>query len=140
MSDFRCRKLLFTTSCLLSFVVLGCGGKSSTTTVCKLAAIKVSPASATVSHAAAPPGNTQHFDAFASASTPVLGCFEALGSLQTATWSVSDTTNVSISNVHDATFGTATCNGTTTGAATVTASVPVGDGTNVTNTASLTCN
>ncbi|MGZ4878427.1 MAG: hypothetical protein ACXVIO_09585, partial [Candidatus Angelobacter sp.] len=69
-----------------------------------------------------------------------LGCFEALGSLQTATWSVSDTTNISISNVHDATFGTATCKAATSGAATVTATVPVGDGTNVTNTASLTCN
>lgn len=140
MSDCRCGKLLFAGLCLFSFVAVGCGGKSSTTPTCKLAAIKVSPISATVSHTAAPPGNTQHFDAFASASTPVLGCFEALGSLQTATWSVSDNTNVSISNVHDATFGTATCTGATTGAATVTATVPVGDGTNVSNTASLTCN
>ncbi|HSS96260.1 MAG TPA: hypothetical protein VLK33_04490 [Terriglobales bacterium] len=140
MGDFRNSKGLFAGACLLSFITMGCGGKSSSTPACKLLAINVSPASATVNHSAAAPGNTQHFDAFASASTPVLGCFEALGSLQSATCSVSDNTNVSISNVHDATFGTATCKGATAGAATVTATVPVGDGTNVTNTASLTCN
>jgi len=140
MSEIGRSKGLFAGLCLLYVSTLGCGGKSSSTPACKLLAINVSPASATVNHSAAAPGNTQHFDAFASASTPVLGCFEALGNLQNATWSVSDNTNVSISNVHDATFGTATCNGATSGAATVTAIVPVGDGTNVTNTASLTCN
>lgn len=140
MSDIRSSKGLFAGACLLYFASMGCGGKSPTTTTCKLTAIKVFPASATISHTAPPPGNTQHFDAFASAATPALGCFEALGNLQNATWSVSDSTNVSISNVHDATFGNATCTGATTGAATVTATVPVGDGTNVTNTASLTCN
>jgi hypothetical protein len=139
VSDIRIRKGLFAALCLLYFATLGCGGTSSTP-ACKLIAIKVSPASVTISHTAPQPGNTQHFDAFASASTPVLGCFEALGSLQNATWSVSDSTNVSISNVHDATFGNATCTGATTGAATVTATVPAGDGTNVTSTASLTCN
>jgi len=140
MSDILRTKGLLAGLYLLYFAAMGCGGKSSTTPVCKLSAIRIFRASATIDHTAPPAGNTQHFDAFASASTPVLGCFEALGSLQTATWSVSDTTNVSISNVHDATYGTATCKGATTGAATVTAIVPVGDGTNVTNTASLTCN
>jgi hypothetical protein len=129
----------FSTLFLLFLPLVGCGSKSSTP-VCKLGAINVFPATATINHTAVAPGNTQHFDAFASASTPVLGCFEALGSLQTATWSVSDTTNVSISNVHDATYGTATCKGATGGAATVTATVPVGDGTTVMNTSSLTCN
>ncbi|HSK43494.1 MAG TPA: hypothetical protein VLA83_06360 [Candidatus Binatia bacterium] len=126
MSEIRSRKGLLAGLCLVYFATMGCGGKSSTTPTCKLAAIKVFPASATASHTVSPPGNTQHYDAFASASTPVLGCFEALGSLQTATWSVSDNTNISISNVHDATFGTATCNGATSGAATVTATVPGG--------------
>lgn len=123
---------------VLVFLVtmVGCGGNSAP--VCKLTAINVFPRTATVDHTAAAPGNTQHFDAFASAGTP--GCAVTLGNLTTATWSVSDTTNVSISNVHDATYGTATCNGATAGAATVTATVPAGDGTNVSNTASLTCN
>jgi len=125
-------------SVLFMFLVamVGCGGNSAP--ACKVTAIKVFPATATISHTAPPPGNTQHFDAFESAATP--GCLFAQSNLTSATWSVSDTTNVSISNVQGATFGTATCNGATSGAATVTATVPAGDGTSVTNTASLTCN
>ena len=115
--------------------VAGCGGS---TPVCKLTTISVSPASAVVDHNAAAPGSTQHFDAFDATSTP--GCAHTLSNLTNATWSVFDTINVSISNVHDATYGIATCHGATGGAVTITATVPVGDGTNVTNTASLTCN
>ena len=140
MGDICRGKFLFAGFCLLYVSTMGCGGKSSSTPACKLLAINVSPASATINHSAVAPGNTQHFDAFASASTPALGCFEALGSLQTATWSVSDNINVSVSNIHDSTFGTATCKAATSGAATITATVPVGDGTSVSNTASLTCN
>ena len=129
-------RLLRLVPCFLFVVLLGCGGKSAT--VCKINSINVSPATATVNHTAAPPGNTQHFDAFI-ASEPS-GCSFILSNLTTATWSVSDTTNVSISNVHDATYGTATCKAATAGAITVTATVPAGDGTNVVNTAALTCN
>jgi len=130
------RLIGFIVSLLVFAGLLGCGGK--TTTMCKITAIRVSPATATVSHTAAPPANAQHFDAFQTAAPA--GCAFQQSNLTTATWSVSDTTNISISNVHDATYGTATCNGATTGAATVTATVPAGDGTNVSNTASLTCN
>jgi hypothetical protein len=49
----------------------------------------------------------QHFDGFDSSSTP--GCFAAQGNLTTTIWSVSDTTNINISNVHDATYGVASC-------------------------------
>ena len=102
--------------------LLGCGGK--TTTMCKITAFSVSPASATVSHTAAP-----------------AGCAFALGNLTTATWTVSDTVNVSIgATSSDPAFGTATCKNATAGAVTVTATVPVGDGTNLSNSASLTCN
>lgn len=139
MSVIRRSKHLFGGICLLYFSIIGCGGKSSITPpACKLTAINVFPATATINHSAVPPGNAQHFDAFASAGTP--GCVFTQSDLTTATWSVSDTTNISISNVQGATFGTATCNGATTGAATVTATVPAGDGSNVVNTASLTCN
>lgn len=138
MSEINCSKGLFTGLCLLYFAIMGCGGKSPITLACKITAINVFPAGATISHAVPPPGNTQHFDAFASAVTS--GCVVTQGNLTTAVWSVSDTTNISISNVQGATFGTATCNGATSGPATVTATVPAGDGTNVTNTASLTCN
>ena len=122
--------------CFLFVVLLGCGGKSAT--VCKINSINVSPATATVNHTAAPPGNTQHFDAFI-ASEPS-GCSFILSNLSNATWSVSDPVNVSIANPPDPAFGTATCKAATAGAITVTATVPAGDGTNVSNAASLTCN
>ncbi len=137
MGESRWSKGLFAGICLL-FATMGCGGKSPITLACKITAINVSPASATISHTAPPPGNTQHFDAFASAVTP--GCVVSQSNLTTGTWSVSDNINVSISNVQGATFGIATCNGATNGAATITAIVPAGDGTSVSNTASLTCN
>jgi hypothetical protein len=136
MREFCHRAYPFSVLFMFFVAIVGCGGNSAT--ACKLTAINVSPASATISHTAAPPGNTQHFDAFEASGTP--GCVFAQGNLTTATWSVSDTTNVSISNVHDATYGTATCKGATAGAATVTATVPAGDGTNVVSTAALTCN
>ena len=122
--------------CFLFVVLLGCGGKSATR--CKINSINVSPAAATVNHTAAPPANTQHFDAFI-ASEPS-GCVFILSNLPNATWSVSDPVNVSIANPPDPAFGTATCKAATAGAVTVTATVPAGDGTNVSNTASLTCN
>jgi hypothetical protein len=138
MGDIRCGKSLLVGLCLLYFATVGCGGPSPITLACKITAINVSPASVTLSHTAPPPGNTQHFDAFASAVTP--GCVVSQSNLTTGTWSVSDNINVSISNVQGATFGTATCNSATSGPVTVTATVPAGDGTSVTNTASLTCN
>jgi len=116
--------------------LLGCGGKS--TTMCKINSINVSPATATVNHAAAPPANTQKFAAFI-ASEPS-GCAFILSNLPNATWSVSDPVNVSIANPPDPASGTATCKAATAGAITVTATVPAGDGTNVANTAALTCN
>jgi len=138
MGDIRRGKGLFAGLCLLYLATVGCGGPSPITLACKITAINVSPASATVSHAAPPPGNTQHFNAFASAVTS--GCAVSQSNLTNGTWSVSDNINVSISSVQGPTFGTATCNGPTSGAVTITATVPAGDGTNVTNTASLTCN
>jgi hypothetical protein len=122
---------------VLTVTIVGCGGKSSNP-VCTLTAINVFPKTATVDHTAVAPGNTQHFDAFAATSSP--GCVVSQNNLTTATWSVSDATTISINNVQGASYGTATCKGATTGPAIVMATVPAGDGTNVTNTASLTCN
>jgi len=116
--------------------LLGCGGK--TATMCKITALNVSPATATVSHAAAPPANAQHFDAFQTAAAA--GCAFALSNLTTATWTVSDPVNVNIgATFSDPAFGTATCKNAMADAVTVTATVPAGDGTNASNTASLTC-
>lgn len=62
--------------------------------------------------------------------------------LLNVTWSVSDATNVSISNVKGMTFGTATCLAPTAGPVTVTATLPASanGGQAVSGTAALTCN
>jgi len=99
---------------------------------------RVSPQSATVDHQAAPPGNSQQFFAFAVASP---GCVAPHSNLLNVTWSVSDMTNVNISNAKDGTFGTATCIGATSGPVTITATLPAGanNGQSVKGTAALTC-
>ena len=120
---------------IFSTAFSGCGGNTSS---CKITAINVSPTTATVSHTAPSPGNTQHFAAFAASSTN--GCAIQQSNLTSVIWSVSDQVNVSISNTQDATFGTATCNGATAGAISVKATLSQTDFAPVTSTASLTCN
>lgn len=119
---------------LLALIASGCGG--NTMPDCSLQQITVSPTSATANHLSSP-GNTQQFLAFGVASP---GCAVIQSNLTNVTWSVSDTTNVSISNVHDATFGVATCNAATAGPVTVTANMPSAKGGNIVATAALTCN
>ena len=99
-------------------------------------AVRVSPQNATLDHNASP-GNSQRFFSFATASP---GCVAPMSSLMNVSWSVSDA-NVSISNAKDATFGTATCLGPTSGPITVTAMLPASanHGRAVSGTASLKC-
>ena len=130
-------KRLLVLSTLGCFAVSSCGGNTSNDS-CKILSINVSPSSATVDHAAAPPGNTQHFDAFIDKVPP--GCAFITGNIFDAAWTVSDSTNVSISNAQDSTRGTATCKSATAGAVTVTATKTESDGSKVSNTALLTCN
>ena len=134
----RLQQSLLLLSALGCFAISGCGGQTSSSSSCQILAINVSPATATVDHAAAPPANTQHFDAFIAKAPP--GCAFITGNVFDAVWSVSDPVNVSISNAQDATRGTATCKAATAGAVTVTATKSQSGGPNVTNTASLTCN
>src|SRR5215467_3544492 len=106
------RYLLLALSTLGCLAVLGCGGHT-TNEGCKILSINVSPATSTADHTAAPPGNTQHFDAFIG-SVPQ-GCSFITGNLFNAVWSISDTVNVSVSNAQDSTRGNATCKGATAG-------------------------
>jgi hypothetical protein len=133
----RLQKRFLALSILGCFAVSSCGGTTSDDP-CKILSIDVSPSSATVDHAAPPPGNTQHFDAFIGKVPP--GCSFITGNIFDATWTVSDSTNVSISNAQDSTRGNATCKGATAGAVTVTATKTESDGSKVSNTALLTCN
>ena len=121
---------------VISAAWAGCGGGDPPCS--PIPGVRVSPQSATVDHQAAPPGNSQKFLAFGVASA---GCVVPLSNLLNVTWSVSDTTNVSISNANDATFGTATCLGATSGPATITATLlaSANNGQSVSGTAALTC-
>jgi hypothetical protein len=133
----RLQKRFLALSILGCVAVSSCGGTASNDP-CKILSIDVSPSSATVDHTAPPPGNTQHFDAFIGKVPP--GCSFITGNIFDATWTVSDSTNVSISNAQDSTRGNATCKGATAGAVTVTATKTESDGAKVSNTALLTCN
>ena len=121
---------------LLSFFMLGCGGKANQG--CNISTLSITPQSALASHTAASPGNQQQFQA---GFTLPPGCIPPPIPLNFATWSVSDPSNVSISNTNDQTFGTATCVGATK--ATVTAITSDGrltGGGSASGTATLTCN
>jgi hypothetical protein len=133
LSQLRSLLAISTLACL---AMSGCGGQTSSS--CLILAINVSPGTATADHTAAPPGNTQHFDAFISKVPP--GCAFITGNLFDAVWSVSDPANVSISNAPDSTRGTAACKAAAAGTVTVTATKSQSGGPNVTSTASLTCN
>src|SRR6476620_5350604 len=79
-------RFLLAISTLVCFAISGCGGQTSSSS-CEILAINVSPAAATVDHTAAPPGNTQHFNAFIAKVPP--GCEFITGNLFDAVWSVS---------------------------------------------------
>jgi hypothetical protein len=122
---------------LVLLAVVGCGG-SPKSPGCFITGMNVSPATATVNHVAAAPGNSQQFAAFETSAPD--GCAFALSSLQTVTWTVSDTVNASISNTHDATYGVATCIHAAVAPITVTATTPPSNPVQVTAAAPLTCN
>jgi|SRR5438270_503072 len=122
---------------LLGFCTFGCGSRRIDTVNCNPTGISVSPQNGTANHSALPPGNSVHFNAFGMVPT---GCSTNQSNLTNVTWSVSDPATASISNLNDSTFGTATCNGASTNPITVTAMMPATNGTNLSGTATLTCN
>ncbi len=123
---------------LVGPLLTGCGDNPTTT--CFFGGVNVSPATATADHSAIAPGNSQQF--LASGTNLPSGCAAAAANLRDVIWSVSDTTNVNISNIQDSTFGVATCVGATAGPATVTATLTANQnsGHQVSGTATLTCN
>jgi hypothetical protein len=105
---------------------------------CRLTGLTVGPPNATADHAAAAPGNQVKF--FANAIVPKGCASAACVNCSGQIWTVSDAVNVSISN-NAIDNGTAVCKGATNGAATITATVPAGNGSthNITGTAALIC-
>lgn len=129
------RETPVTASCALLFCLFVSGCGSHTPMGCVQTGITVIPNPASADHNAAAPGNSVHFLAAATFT----GCASPPPVDTNVTWSVGDTTNVSISNVQGPNFGTATCKGATAGATTVTATGPLPDGTMATSNASLSC-
>jgi hypothetical protein len=126
-------KLLFAVLLSLSFVsTVGCGGSTAD---CGVSGLSVNPSAATVNHAAAPPGNSQVFNAsFQSKFGP--GCPAVTAALVNANWTASDP-SVHLS-VPQAIQLTATCTAAVATPVTITAT-PV-SGEMFTGTAALTCN
>ncbi len=121
---------------MLLLAACGDGNKS-----CQWIALNVSPATATANHSAAAPGNQAQFAANGVVSS---GCATAqcINCTPGVTWSVSDAVNVSLTpGPMGQSVVIATCLGATSGAATLTATVPVTSGSaqTVSGTATLTC-
>ena len=126
-------KLPFAVLLSMVFVsTMGCGGGSPD---CGVSGLNVGPSSATVSHVAAPPGNSQVFSAsFQSKFGP--GCPAVTAALVNSNWTASDP-SVQLSALQT-TQVTATCTAGIPIPVTITAT-PVSGGT-FTGKASLTCN
>lgn len=128
--------------CVLFVTTVGLSGCASGGASCANVQYKmsISPTSATVNHAATPPGDQQQFRAGESAIAQP-GCpVSALVAPVLPVWTSSDPLNVKITNSQDySTNGIATCSAATSAPVTLTATY--GAGANVTTaTATLTCN
>lgn len=130
---FAC-KLPFAVLISLAFVsTIGCGGTSSPD--CGPTGLNVGPSSATLNHAAAPPGNSQVFSASFQFKVGA-GCPAITAALVNSNWSASDP-SVQLS-APQAIQVTATCTAAVGTPVTITAT-PVSGGA-FTGKASLTCN
>lgn len=114
------------------FLLAGCGGIGSN---CQATGLNVTPATASASHTAAPPTNSQTFNASSMFSGS--GCI-GLGTaaLVSSNWTTSDP-SVHLS-ASPATMVTATCTAAVAGPVTITATSA--SGSMLTGKASLTCN
>jgi hypothetical protein len=130
---------------LLPVFIAGSGAHSNLDGHCPTPAptLVVSPPSATVDHGAAPPGNSEQFTATFEYLHVPPGC--AISNVQpkltNVIWSLSDSTNATISNAQDSTYGVATCTGASASTITVTATLsgtPPG-APNTTATSTLIC-
>jgi hypothetical protein len=125
-----------------SSTLLGCGTHNNPC-VTELA-LEVGPGSGTANHVAASPGNQVQFDGY-TAESIVSGSGCAIPNIVervNATWTSSDTTNVTVSNASGSTNGLATCVGPTAGLVTITGSIAANPSLNQpaqSKTVTLTC-
>lgn len=120
-------------------VLSGCGGRAAMT--CNITwEVQVAPASATVNHAAAPPGNQAQFVGTAWPTAPA-GCpVPALSALDYGSWSNPDPADIQISSADNSTNGTAVFEAPTNGPVTLTGTFTQFVSSPVTKTVQLICN
>ena len=117
----------------------GCGGKSTLSCVVSVT-VSVSPMTAVINHAVAPPGNQIQFVAMAAPTAPA-GCAVPQWIARVyGTWSNPDPTAIQISSANDNTNGTAVCKAATNGAVTLTGTFTQLVPAPVTEAVQLTCN
>ena len=120
--------LLFLCTC-----AIGCGSSP-----CEVTALNISPSSATLNHAAAPPGNQMQFRAFAN-NGGCLGPGAGTQAAASATWSSSDPINVPITDLQPNNYaGLATCVNPVNGPVTLTAT-STSSGKTLTGKTTVTC-
>ena len=120
----------------------GCGGNGNIGGCTYGIEVTVSPTSATVNHAAAPPANRVQFIGVGGYTASGEHCaVPALAWIAYGTWSNPDPTDITISSADDSTNGTAVCLAPTNGAVTLTGSFPtsVNPPQSVTQLVQLTC-
>ncbi|MGA2571617.1 MAG: hypothetical protein ABSF23_13955 [Terracidiphilus sp.] len=121
-------------------LVCGCGGNPAVNCSLGDVEVRVTPTSATIDHAAAPPGNQIQFVGVAQPTAPI-GCpLPTWVAISHATWSNPDPVDIQISSANDATNGTAICKSPTNGAVTLTGTFTQVVTTPVAKTVQLTCN
>ncbi len=134
---------LFAVVSTVAVVVCGCGGNG--TLNCTIGTeITVSPASATINHAATPPANQVQFIGVGTyfVTEPGEHCaVPALAWIAYGTWSNPDPTDITISSAQNSTNGTAVCMAPTNGAVTLTGTFPAAENPpqSVTKSVQLTC-
>ena len=117
----------------------GCSGNPSVS--CNLSTvISVAPTSATVDHAAAPPGNQVQFVGYARPTAPPGCAIPAWVAIAYATWSNPDPTDIEISSADDSTNGTAVCKTPTDGSVTLTGTFGQPASGPITKSVQLACN
>jgi hypothetical protein len=130
------KALIALTGCVL--LLSGCGVAPSVQCVSSLA-MNVSPAVATADHSAPAPGNQVQFKADVGAqSTNAARATSNVVALVFPAWTNPDPLDISISSAPDPTNGVATCNSSTSGYVTLTATYGSGS-TALSKTVSLTC-
>ncbi len=130
-------KRFFANVCLggivsIALLSMGCGGNLVPCPVSAVIALNVSPATASVNHAVAPPGNTQAFLSQVASTA----CGTTTAALASSNWTASDP-SVQLSPSPN-TQVTATCTAAVVNPVTITA--VSADGRMLTGRAMLTCN